>query len=50
MLSVFEEAFLEKRRQLDEGGACEARPSRSIVDRTLGYLRAHDEETAQIEL
>ena len=50
MLSVLEQAFLEKRRQLYEGGTSEARSTRSIIDGTLRYFRADDEKTPQVEL
>lgn len=50
MLSVFEEAFLEKRRQLDERGSREARPPGPVIDGTLWNFRADDKQATQIEL
>lgn len=50
MLSVFEEAFLEKRRQLDERGSREARPPGPVIDGALWNFRADDKQATQIEL
>lgn len=50
MLSVLEEAFLEKRRQLDERGSREARPPGPVIDGTLWNFRADNKQATQIEL
>lgn len=49
MLSVLEEAFLEKRRQLDERGTRKARPPGPLIDGTLWYFRADDKQATQIQ-